>query len=406
MEKLIAPGRMAERWREREPSSILVVRLKALGDIVLSLPVVRALRARFPGSRIRYLCRERYAAALAGVREIDEVLVLPEPAARQARFAAALRRDRPDCVIDLLGSPRSAVLSALCGARLRIGMDTRRHNWCYHLVLPRALYRGGERVKCYTLDSNEELVRLLGLPADERRGCGAEGAGEGSGGGREDGSRARGLESVALDGGRGTRDDGRYAIGFPAAEGERDWARRYAEAAARGRALLVGLVPGALYQAKSWREEYFIEIARRLRDTMDAAVIVLWGPGERALAERIASNAPGAAAAPETGVARLGALVGELDCLAGIDSGPKHLAVVQGVPTVTLFGPTDPRIWVPMTERHRALHAAADCFPCRKRECVPNRCLDRITPDMVMAEIGAAIAAAGGRGRGRGRPRE
>jgi ADP-heptose:LPS heptosyltransferase len=103
-------------------------------------------------------------------------------------------------------------------------------------------------------------------------------------------------------------------------------------------------------------------------------------------------------------VARLGALVSALDLLVGIDSGPKHLAVVEGVPTVTLFGPTDPRVWDPMTERHRALHLGTDCFPCRKKECAPNRCLDDITPDMVMAEVARALPANGGRARRLGRP--
>ncbi len=355
------------------PPSILVVRLKALGDIVLSIPVVRALRAGFPEARIRYLCRERYADALAGVTELDGVLRLPEGAAAQLSLALGLRRDRTDCVIDLLGSPRSAALARLTGAAIRIGMDTGRRNWAYHWVLPRAIEREGARARCYTLDSNEELVRMLGLPADGRRGCGVAGS---------------------RDAGRAW--DERYAIGFPAAESERGWGRDRADAIAGKGRRIVGIAPGALYQAKSWREEYFIEVARRVCDTMNAAVVVLWGPGERPLAERIAAGAAGSAVAPETGIARLGGLVGALDLLVGIDSGPKHLAVIQGVPTVTLFGPTDPRVWDPMTGRHRAIHLAPDCFPCRKRECVPNRCLDGITPDAVMTEIALAMPPSSG----------
>lgn len=336
-----------------EPRSILVVRFKALGDIVLSLPIVRALRARFPRATIRYLCRPAYAEALAGVRELDGVLRLPAGALDEARFALRLRSERIDCAIDLLGSPRSAVLTLLAGARARVGMRTRRHDWCYTHHLPRALYRDGERIMTYTLLSNRALARMLGLdPGPER-----------------------------LD------------IGFPAADPEIPWALERAREIRGTRSRLVGLVPGALYQAKSWPEERFVELANGLRDRMDAAVAVLWGPGERALAGRIAAAAPGAAIAPEMGIARLGAFIGSLDCLAGIDSGPKHLAVVQGVPTVTVFGPTDPRTWDPMTERHRAVHLGLDCFPCKKPSCAPNRCMTEIAAGRVLDEIERALAA-------------
>jgi len=69
------------------------------------------------------------------------------------------------------------------------------------------------------------------------------------------------------------------------------------------------------------------------------------GPGEEALAKRIVAAAPGAALTPPMGVARLGAVISMLDCLVGVDSGPKHLAVIQGIPRDPL-GPTDPCIGI------------------------------------------------------------
>jgi ADP-heptose:LPS heptosyltransferase len=328
--------------------SILIVRLKALGDIALSLPVVYALRARYPSARIRYLCRRQYAEALSGVHELDEVLTLPPNATRQVSLAVRLKREQVDCVIDLLGSPRSAFLTYLTGAAMRIGMDTKRRNWCYTHLVPRAIVRGGERVKCYTLESNRELIRMLGLTPDTTRGI---------------------------------------EIGFPAAEREKGWAQNYLLSAGLGGERLVGIVPGSAYQAKSWPEARFAEVARLVRERLGAAVVILWGPGEEARAKRIAAKAPGAVVAPPMGIARLGALVAVLDLLVGIDSGPKHLAVIQGVPTVTLFGPTDPCIWDPMTAKHRAITFAVDCFPCKKKRCSANRCLSEISPDVVLKEM-------------------
>jgi ADP-heptose:LPS heptosyltransferase len=353
--------------------SILVVRLKALGDMVLSLPIVYALRETFPDAWIGYLCRPRYAEALDGVRAIDEVLTLPGGALRQWALALSLRRRRTDCVIDLIGSPRSALFTLLTGARIRIGMDTGRRNWCYQYLLPRVIMRDGRRIKCYTLESNFELVGRLGLKSSLRAAYLREGPGD--------------------DKGPRRPEPGWLAIGFPAAEPERGWAAEYSRGLSDPRARIVGILPGAVYQAKAWPEGNFVRLAQLVSQTLGCVPLVLWGPGEEALASRIAAAA-GVALAPPMGIARLGALISRLAVLVGVDSGPKHIAVLEGVPTVTLFGPTDPSIWDPRTLRHRALDAGADCRPCRKKTCEPNVCLTRITVEQVLEEVADVLAVA------------
>ncbi|HVO77184.1 MAG TPA: hypothetical protein VMT60_04295, partial [Candidatus Bathyarchaeia archaeon] len=67
--------------------------------------------------------------------------------------------------------------------------------------------------------------------------------------------------------------------------------------------------------------------------------------------------------------------------------------------------PTDPRIWDPMTARHRVVRIAVDCVPCRKRTCVENSCLSAISPDMVLKEIEEVLAADSGAGSGAGKGR-
>jgi len=341
----------------RDARSILIVRLKALGDIVLSLPVVYALRKRYPHARIRYLCRKQYAEALSGVKELDEVMIHPGSAAGQVSLALRLKREQVDCVIDLLGSPRSAFLTFLTGASMRVGMDTGRRNWFYTHLLPRVVIRGGQRIRCYTLESNREIIRALGLQPEGEPGL---------------------------------------AIGFPAADREKGWAQNYISWIGAGGKRIIGLVPGSAYQAKSWPERHFVELARLVHERLGAVSLILWGPGEESLAKRIAAGAPGSILAPPMGVSRLGALISLLDILVGIDSGPKHIAVMQGVPTVTLFGPTDPCIWDPMTAKHRAIKLDVDCFPCKKRTCRGNRCISGIEPGMVLKEMAEVLAPKNG----------
>jgi heptosyltransferase-1 len=344
--------------------SILIIRLKALGDIALSLPVPRALRERYPDAHIAYLCWERYAEALKGERSVDEVIVLRRGLLQQIGMMTRLRGERFDLAIDLLGSPRSALLTLFSGARIRIGMDVRRHTWCYHFLLPRILTVGGRRVKCYTLDSNREIVRMLRLWKTED-----------STTDREGGSVSAG------------RDTGSCAIGFPAAETERDWAETYIAGLGIDRERIIGIVPSATYQSKSWPREKFVKLAGMLLQRHGLVPLILWGPGEEEAAQSVARSVPGAICAPETGIARLSALISEVRLLVTTDSGPKHLAVLLGVPTVTLFGPTDPIIWDPMDERHGVIYLDLPCAPCKKQICSPNRCLSEIEPGDVMDRI-------------------
>jgi heptosyltransferase II len=343
--------------------SILLVRLFALGDIVLTLPLVREMRRAFPGAWIGYLCRERYAESLAGDTGLDEVLTLEPGLAGQVRMMAALRRRRLDIAIDLLGSPRSALITRLSGARMRIGMRTGRRDWYYHRLLPRTVEEDGRRVRCYTLEANLHLGRLLGLSVEPR--CG------GSWGGTDE-----------------------TTYGFPAAAAERGWALSYVAGLGQTGEGLAGIVPGSTYSSKSWPEDRFVELAGFLSREMGLRPIVIWGPGEEEIARRIAEAVPGAVMPEPMGIARVGALIERLRLLVGVDSGPKHIAVLLGVPTVTLFGPTDPELWDPMDARHAAISHRLDCMEgCRRRECAPNRCMEAITVEEVAAAAAGVLAA-------------
>ena len=335
--------------------SILLVRLFALGDIVLTLPLIRQIRDTFPGAWIGYLVRERFAESLSGETGLDEVITLPERAAGQLAAVRHVRKIKPAVAVDLLSSPRSALLTRVCGARHRIGMDTGRRNGYYHEVLPRAIFRDGERVRCYTIESNRELGRMLGL--------------------------------TAMETGRGT-ESGDEPYGFPAANTAAEWAHSFTDSLGDTGEGLAGIVPGSTYPSKGWPVERFVELAKRISGELGMRPVIMWGPGEEELAGEIARAVPGAVVPPATGIAESGALIGRLKVLAGIDSGPKHIAVLLGVPTVTLFGPTDPRIWDPVNGLHRVLWKGLECAEgCRDKECTPNRCMDMITVDEVFSEV-------------------
>jgi ADP-heptose:LPS heptosyltransferase len=159
---------------------------------------------------------------------------------------------------------------------------------------------------------------------------------------------------------------------------------------------LVGLHPGAKAPARRWPPARFAAVADRLQQEVGATVVLLGGPDERPIAERVLAAMCGTAVdlVGRTSVAVLGALVARLDLLVADDSGPAHLAAALDTPSVQLWGPGDPPSWGPLDQlRHRVLSVDAACSPCGFAECpIDHRCMLGIEVDEVLAAARAQLA--------------
>jgi heptosyltransferase III len=118
-------GIMVTTVRSGSPQRVLVIKLRYLGDVLLSTPVLAALRAAFPDARLSMLVNQGTEAMLAENPHLDEVLIVERSGSplRQLRFVAALRRRRFDLVVDLTDGDRAAILSRLTGAAVRVGFN-------------------------------------------------------------------------------------------------------------------------------------------------------------------------------------------------------------------------------------------------------------------------------------------
>ena len=153
----------------------------------------------------------------------------------------------------------------------------------------------------------------------------------------------------------------------------------------RQRLPVVGINPGAGWETKRWGAERYSILADRLYEESGATVIWAWGPGEKRLVEKIRWQMKNESLiAPPTSVPELAALIRRLTLFVSGDTGPLHLAVALGVPTVSIFGPTDPKRNGPYGKGHRILYHELDCSGCHKRTCNNYRCLDPIDTDMVL----------------------
>lgn len=335
------------------PRRVLVSRLRRIGDVILSLPLLDALREQFPDATIDYLAEASPAQAVIGHPAVDTVhaaptkggWLLPAP----WPLLHALRRTNYDWVIDLYGNPRSALLAAWTGAPIRVGPGRRgrRHFYSHHLP------RVDEPLSAVA--HHLLALQVLGVnPSGEPR-------------------RPRiHLDETELAAGR----------------------ERLADVTS-GTGPRVGLHVGNRWPAKRWPEERFAALLRVL-SRAGVEPIVLAGPGEEELAKRVAMAAPTGNAVVIAGLPlrRYWGVVAALDVLVTNDGSPLHSGPALGVPTVGILGPTVPEIWFPYDARegHQLLCKEIWCRPCHRHECARLDCLDWISVAEAKRAVERALA--------------
>lgn len=338
---------------------ILIVKLSALGDVVHTWPAVRTLRRTHPGAFIAWAVEERFQELVAMNPDVDEVIPLATRRWRKHPGLASLgeirqvlgkiRRHRFDTVIDFNGLIKSGVVTGLSGAPVRVGF-----------------HRSQCREKLSSLATNRRLPR------------------------QEPGRHVVEL-NLALAGAAGaTAETGEpVALRVPA-DAEALIDEFFAAHPETGGKPIAALHAGAGFSSKRWAPERFARLGDRLAEELGFAVLLTWGPGEKEQAEAVGGlmEQPHLLS-PPTSLAGLAALFPRLNLLVCCDSGPLHLAAALGVPTVSIFGPTDPRRNGAYGPGHEAVFKILSCSFCWKRTCPlgTGECMKQVDADEVFDTI-------------------
>jgi len=327
-------------------TKILIRATNWLGDAVMSLPAVRAVRDSCPGAHLTVLARASVADLYARERSIDHVL----PYAGGRRHAAAqLRAEAFDSAILLPNSFDSALLPWMARIPRRIGYNRDGRRWL--LTDPVPAPEPGEiprHERFYYL----ELLRRAGL-IHEYPPC----------------------AGIRLDRREQAREAGLAALrqaGIPAP--------------------VIGLSPGAAYGgAKRWLPERFAETAASLAQTHSASVALFGSAAEHPLCETIAASirAAGPAVhnfAGHTTLRQFIDLAAACRLFLTNDSGGMHVASALDVPTVAVFGATDDTTTGPTGARARVIRELVECSPCLLRACpIDHRCMTRVAAARVVS---------------------
>lgn len=327
-----------------------------IGDAILSLPALRALRANYPEAHIALLAKPWVASLYEGERSVDRVIRVegasgPRDWSAKARLARSLRAERFDLAVLLPNSFESAALVFLAGVKRRVGYARDGRGVLLTDAVP--LPREGEiprHERFYYL----ELLRRAGLirsipESDEILLDGAEDA------------RMRG-ETLLLERGIG--------------------------------GAVIGVSPGAAFgSAKRWLDDRFAEAAGDVARHSGSSIAVFGSAAERVLCDRVAAACGGKSFAGETTLREFIDMTAACRLFLANDSGAMHIAAALGVPSVTVFGPTDETATGPCGSRARILREPVDCAPCKKRECpIDHRCMTRVDASRVVAAAEELIA--------------
>jgi lipopolysaccharide heptosyltransferase II len=356
--------RSSAPWPAREDiRRILVVRVDLLGDVVLSLPAVRALRRAYPDAVIDMLVLKSTAGILKGDPDIDGILAYDPHVWRQPGnylhpgnwaeafgVLRALRSARYDLGVSISGDMGS-ILTRISGARRRVGYAREAYPFFLTDPVPGGRYRVRQHETEYVL----ALARAAGaatLPSDAR-------------------------PSLSVD---------------PEAAAQVTGMLREARHTSGRRGPIITLHGGARNgQAKRWPTGHFARLAERLVGELDALVVLTGAPSEALLASAIEAECryPLLNLLGRTSLLELVALLAVSDLVISGDSGPMHIAAAVQTPVIALHGPTDPALSGPISPDAIVLRRDLWCSPCydasATAECPFDNpvCMKGLGPDMV-----------------------
>jgi lipopolysaccharide heptosyltransferase I len=345
-----------------EHRRFLVLRLGAVGDVIRTLPAVKALKEYYPSSHIAWVVEEPSKALLASQPEIDEVILFPRKkwtkGIRSAGkmfttmgevlgFARDLQSRKFDTALDFHGILKSGLISFFSGASRRIGFDrgsSKEGNFLFSNVRVKLQ---NEKVSRYR--RNFSLLKGIGLEVNGFK---------------------QGLHIP--------KKDHEYVDSF------------FNRLSMPEKSPLIAIHPGTSSKTsyKRWMPNLYSQLADRVVRELGASVIFTWGPEELNWVEDIQRKMKEASIlAPETeSLTQLGEVYRRCRLYVGGDTGPMHIASFMKIPVIVIYGPTDPIVNEPLGP-HRKVRKDVGCNPCRNRSCRELTCLKAVTVDDVFKAV-------------------
>ncbi len=322
--------------RKAAPQRILLIRLSALGDVVVTTPIIHACRQRHPGARIDFAVGEAAAPLVQHHPDLDQVVIIPQAKIKQLRQAGQwralwallvqvrgqLHARRYDLALDCQGLLKSGLVAWLSGAPVRIGLGSREgSNWLVQQVVAR------DPAPRHISGPYRDLAQTLGWPTQP----------------------------------------------FDLQVYVTDHDRQRAQQLLDGAGQYVIFCPYTTRPQKHWFEASWVALAQQLRQHLPGvSVLIVGGPDDAQSARTLAAACGAQSLAGQTSLLETAALIESAAAVVGVDTGMTHVGTAMRRPTVALFGSTCPYVQTesPLTQ---VLYKPLDCSPCHRHPTCGGR---------------------------------
>lgn len=337
---------------------ILLIRLRKIGDVLLMVPAIRAIRQKFPEAFIAALVNAGTESMLSGNPLLDEILIF-DPQWKKLPFKERIKKEwelfrkvrqrRFDLAINFTEGDRGAFLCLASGARLKVGVLRRDSSlWWKKIVFDKLIDLGS--VKKHVVEQLLEIPRSLGIEIQDKK-----------------------LEI------------------FYDVEDEIKIKQLLKKAGVKEQDILIHIHPSSHWLFKCWRDEGMAEVIDALQERNGWRVVLTSGPDPRELQKvkniiNLCRISPVNLAGQLT-LKQMAALSQRCQLFVGVDTAPMHIAAAVGTPVVALFGPSGEKSWGPWGEGHTVIKKDMPCRPCGKDGCggsKKSRCLEEITAAEVL----------------------
>ncbi|HEX9251481.1 MAG TPA: glycosyltransferase family 9 protein [Ignavibacteriaceae bacterium] len=324
---------------------ILCIKPRGIGDIVLSTIILENLIAHFPNAKIDYLTEHFAKYSIKNNPLVNKVLTMHK-AELVFKVAWRIRKEKYDLLIDLWSNPRSAQITFLSGVKYRVGYAYRGRKYAYNIL------GTSDKGIHHSAEHNLELLKPLDVNIISK--------------------------------------NIHYYIGNL----EKLFADDFFTENKLDAEKVFGIIPAGGWDSKRCDKEKWVEVCREAVNNFNCKILVLWGPGDESDAEFIKSNLDdNCLLAPKSTLPQMASLISKCKLVIANDSGPMHISAALGVPTLGIFGPTNPKAHGPYSlNSDYVIKDDLHCIICNKLICpYQHECMRDLEVKIVIEKIRALL---------------
>jgi lipopolysaccharide heptosyltransferase II len=326
--------------KKSEIKKILCIKPRGIGDIVLSTIVLDNLIAHFPSVKIDYLTEHFAKSAVENNPLVNKVITIDK---KEFPLKAALkiRKEKYDMILDLWSNPRSAQITFLSGVKYRVGFAYRGRKYAYNFL---ATSSKGEH---HSAEHNLELLKAIDVPIVSKK------------------------------------------IHYYVDDKDDIAAKDFIKKNFRGDKKIMGIIPSGGWPSKRCDASKWVEIGKAITEKHNVGFLILWGPGDEKDANYIKVNLANSVLASKTTVSEMSGFIKNCNIILANDSGPMHIAAALNIPTLGIFGPTNPKAHGPYSENSTyIIKEDLFCIICNLLECpYHHECMLQLPIDNILKKI-------------------